>query len=95
MIKDCPFLNRNIKLLPCQKDRVVRLHKQGWNNYMLAWQFNVSRQLIILTIHPDRLERARMQRLSKGSRYYKTQENSQNIKNHRAYLKELGLKKKK
>lgn len=63
---DSPFLDRRVKLLPCQKEMVVFWYKQGHSMRSLAKMFHVSRGLIALVIHPERLERILEMRHARG-----------------------------
>ena len=95
MIKDCPFLNRNIKLLPCQRERVKALWETGnYSQSNLANMFNVSRPLITLILDDKQMERTITNRRAKGNKYYDTKENTDNTRNFRAYQKLLGIKRK-
>ena len=95
MIKDCPFLNRNIKLLPCQKERIKRLWETGnYSQSNLAKMFNVSRPLITLVLDAEQMERTLSKRKAKGSMYYTTKRNTEQARNFRAYQKSLGIKRK-
>jgi hypothetical protein len=70
---DCPFFDKRVKLLPCQKEMVLYYHQQGFSQRKLAKMFNVSRRLIIFTIHPERLAKNLEARRDRGGTmaYYK------------------------
>jgi transposase len=85
---DCPFLDRRTKLLPCQKERVLMLSKEGYSQRKLAAMFNVSRRLITFIIDPKKKERNYQCRLVNGgsSQYYVGGEEwAKTIKEHRTY----------
>ena len=50
----CPFLDRRTKLLPCQKERMLLLHKEGLSQRKLASVFNVSRRLVQFVTCPEK-----------------------------------------
>jgi hypothetical protein len=88
---DCPFLRRNTKLLPCQKEMVVYWGKRGASQRQLARMFNVSRRLIQFILNPEshkkNLERRR--ELGGSKIYYKKEQHTKAIREHREYKKTL------
>jgi len=92
---DCPFLRKNTKLLPCQKEMVMYWGKQGASQRRLAKMFNVSRRLIQFILNPEshkkNLERRR--ELGGSKIYYKKDKHTKAIREHRQYKKELLTKK--
>lgn len=92
---DCPFLRKNTKLLPCQKEMVMYWGKQGASQRKIAKMFNVSRRLIQFILNPEshkkNLERRR--ELGGSKIYYKKDKHTKAIREHRQYKKELLTKK--
>lgn len=89
---DCPFLDRRVKLLPCQKERMLRLHKLGYSQRKLAAVFNVSRRLVTFVLDPDKKERDLANRERRGGTmaYYKGGEDwARQIREHRRYKYKL------
>ena len=85
---DNPFLDRRCKLLPCQKERMVALWKQGESQRALARMFNVSRRLVQYTCMPDKLEKHKENYHARGGwkQYYKGGEEwAEVMKEHRKY----------
>jgi hypothetical protein len=88
---DCPFLRKNTKLLPCQKEMVVYWGKRGASQRRLANMFNVSRRLIQFILNPDAHKKNLERRHERGGSkmYYKKDEHTKAIREHRQYKKEL------
>lgn len=90
----CPFLDRRTKLLPCQKERMIMLHNQGYSQRKLAFIFSVSRRLVqFITCPAKKLKDLENRRDRGGSMiYYKGGEEWNKImREHRKY-KHLLLK---
>lgn len=56
---DCPFMDKRVKWLPCQKERCFMLHTQGVNISQLSKIFKVSRRSIMFELFPERREKSR------------------------------------
>jgi transposase len=84
IIKD-PFLDKRVKLLPCQKEMVLYYRAQGWSQRELARHFNVSRRLITLVTDPEKQKRNLERRMERGghSQYYSTEKNNAYMRKHR------------
>ena len=54
---DSAFIDKRVKLLPCQKEMVVYWTKQGLSQRQLAKMFNVSRRLITFIQDPKKKEK--------------------------------------
>ena len=54
---DSAFIDKRVKLLPCQKEMVVYWTKQGLSQRQLARMFNVSRRLITFIQDPKKKEK--------------------------------------
>lgn len=89
-IKD-PFLTKSVRLLPCQKERVIDLYNIGYSINGLSRLFKVSKRLIQFIIFPDRKEKAKMlfAERQKTKRYYNKEKHKTATKKHRRYKKEL------
>jgi hypothetical protein len=89
---ECPFLDRRIKLLPCQKERMLHLRDLGYSQRKLAFVFNVSRRLVQFVIDPDKKEKDLQNRRDRGGTmiYYKGgKEWNETMKKHRTYKHKL------
>lgn len=82
-----PFLDKRSKLIPCQKEMIVKLSKEGWSQRKLAERFNVSRRLIQFIIDPKKLEECYQKRVERGGskKYYIKEKHTEAIRNHRRY----------
>jgi hypothetical protein len=68
---NCPFFDKRVKLLPCQKERLILLYKNGTSQRKLAKIFNVSRRLIQFIIFPEKKVRdLELRELRGGSKHY-------------------------
>ena len=89
---DCPFFDRRVKLLPCQKERMVYLHKLGYSQRKLASLFQVSRRLVQFTTDPQKKVKDLANRRDRGGTmvYYKGgKEWSETMKVHRNHKNQL------
>jgi hypothetical protein len=80
---DSPFLDRRVKLLPCQRERCFVLHHEdGLGIRPLSRMFKVSRRLVQFICYPERQAKSLEQRADKGGSmaYYSADK-------HRAYMK--------
>jgi transposase len=85
---ESPFLDRRVKLLPCQKERMKLLWEQGTSQRELAKMFNVSRRLVQFTCMPEKLEECKQKREERGGwrQYYKGGEEwAETQRDHRKY----------
>lgn len=85
---ECPFLDKRIKLLPCQKERMINLHKTGYSQRKLATLFNVSRRLVQFVTCPEKKVKDLQNRLDRGGTkiYYKGGEEwAKTMSRHRKY----------
>jgi hypothetical protein len=89
---DCPFFDRRIKLLPCQKERMIYLHGLGYSQRKLASIFQVSRRLVQFTTDPSKKVKDLANRRDRGGTmvYYKGgNEWSETMKAHRKHKYQL------
>jgi transposase len=85
---DSPFLDRRVKLLPCQREMVLYWTKQGLSQRNLAKMFKVSRRLITFIQDPKKKEKDLANRAARGGTmiYYKGGEEwAATMKDHRRY----------
>lgn len=87
---DSPFLDRRVKLLPCQKEMVVSLHSRGASINGIARMYGVSKRLIQFIIFPERLAENLKRRQERGGykAYYKKDYHTAKIREHRRYKHE-------
>ena len=89
---DCPFFDKRVKLLPCQKERMVYLHKLGYSQRKLASIFQVSRRLVQFITCPEKKVKDLQNRRDRGGSmaYYKGgKEWSETMKAHRKHKHDL------
>jgi hypothetical protein len=89
---DCPFFDKRVKLLPCQKERMVHLHKLGYSQRKLASIFQVSRRLVQFITCPEKKVKDLENRRDRGGSmiYYKGGEEwNKTTREHRKYKHEL------
>lgn len=83
---DSPFLDKRVKLLPCQKEMVLYWTKQGLSQRKIATMFKVSRRLITFIQDPKKKEKDLENRIARGGSmiYYKGGEEwNETMKKHR------------
>ncbi len=88
---DSPFLDRRVKLLPCQREMVIYWTKQGLSQRKIAKMFSVSRRLITFIQDPKKKERDLQNRKDRGGSmiYYKGgSEWAETMRDHRRYKHE-------
>lgn len=81
-----PFLDKRVKLLPCQREMVLYWTNQGLSQRKLAKMFNVSRRLITFIQDPEKKKRDLENREARGGSkaYYKGgKEWAETMKRHR------------
>jgi transposase len=82
------FMDRRIKLLPCQKEMVIFWTEKGLSQRKIAKMFNVSRRLITFIQDPSKKEKDLKNRAERGGSkiYYKGgKEWAETMKEHRRY----------
>jgi hypothetical protein len=85
---DCPFLDRRIKLLPCQKEMIHHWYKIGTSITKISKIFNVNKRLIQFELFPERKMKNLSDRRKRGGTmiYYKGgKEWAETMKIHRNY----------
>jgi len=84
-ILDSPFLDGRVKLLPCQRERLIRYHGYGCSQRHLARIFNISRRLVQFTTNEEMLKRNKQAYYERGGWkiYYDRQEHNNAMKFHR------------
>lgn len=85
-IKD-PFLDKRIKLLPCQKYMVNWWFIQGESIGGISKRFKVSKRLVQFILFPERYEDNLKCREIRGGweQYYNKKQHSEAVKKHRGY----------
>ena len=88
---DDPFLDRRVKLIPCQREMVLYWHERGTSIRAIARMFHVDRRTIEFVIYPERLTRNKELRQDRGGSkiYYKKERHTVAMKNHRHYKNEI------
>lgn len=83
---DSEFLDKRVKLLPCQKEMVLYWTERGLSQRSIAKMFRVSRRLITFIQDPKKKERDLQNRKERGGSkiYYKGGEDwNLTMKKHR------------
>jgi hypothetical protein len=88
---DTPFMDRRVKMLPCQKEQVPVLHSRGASIHSIARMYRVNKRLIQFILFPDRQKLNLQHRRDRGGSqiYYNRIEHNAAIKEHRDYKKEI------
>jgi transposase len=89
---DSPFLDKRVKLLPCQREMVMYWTERGLSQRKIAAMFKVSRRLITFIQDPEKKKRDLQNRADRGGSkiYYKGgQEWNDTMKRHRTRKHEL------
>jgi hypothetical protein len=89
---DSPFLDKRVKLLPCQKEMILYWTKEGLSQRKIAAMFKVSRRLITFIQDPKKKEKDLENRAARGGSmaYYKGGEEwNETMKKHRRRKNEL------
>ncbi len=89
-IKD-PFLDRRVKLLPCEKDEIKKLHKEGASIHSLARSYDVCRRTIGFIVYPERKKRDLELRRDRGGSmaYYKKEKHAAYMRGHRKHKQKV------
>jgi predicted transcriptional regulator len=69
-VKGCPFLDRNIRMLPCQKERALEMAKDGISNRRLARIFGVTPTTIQYLKNPEAYEAMKRRAAEVWREYY-------------------------
>lgn len=85
------FLDKRVKLLDCQKERIVALHSTGKSIKELAAMFNVSNRLVEFTIYPERKAENLNRRKERGGwkQYYTKENHKEAAQRYRRHKKEV------
>jgi len=81
-----PFMDRRVKLLPCQKEMVLWWHNErGESQRKLAKRFGVSRRTITFVLDPDKHKENLKRREERGGsmQYYDREKHCEYMKTHR------------
>jgi hypothetical protein len=86
------FLKRNVKLLPCQKDRIFKMHhSENFGINQLGRMFKVNKRSIQFICYPERAERNKQLREDRGGskKYYNREKHTEAVKSLREYKKQV------
>lgn len=89
---DCPFLDRRVKLIPCQIEMVHFWYQRGESINGIARMFNVDKRLIQFELFLERKDRNVKLRADRGGSkiYYKGGEEwNETMREHRRYKHKL------
>lgn len=87
-----PFMDRRIKLIPCQREMVHWWYKQGTSINKIAKIFGVNKRLIQFELFPERKQKNIQDRQDRGGTmvYYKGGDKwAETVREHRNYKKKL------
>jgi hypothetical protein len=82
-----PTLDRRVKLLPSDKEKIKKLHQEGIPIREITRRYKVSRRLIQFILFPERL--AKINYPGHWKKYYKKEKQTIAIRKHRRYKQEL------
>lgn len=84
---DCPFLDRRVKLIPCQVEMVKHWYKKGESINGISRLFKVNKRLIQFILFPERKKKNLQDREARGGtmQYYNREEHNDSMKDHRRY----------
>ena len=82
---ESPFLDKRCKMLPCQKERMIRLNQEGMSQRKLASMFNVSRRLVQFILDPEKQKKNVEVREARGGsmQYYDKQKHTDSMRKYR------------
>jgi hypothetical protein len=81
------FLDRRVKLLECQKERIKAMHSEGHSITSLGKMFHVNKRLVQFVLFPERQKKNVKDRNARGgsAQYYVKEEHTEAIREHRRY----------
>lgn len=81
------FIDRRIKMLPCQKEMAITLYSRGASINSIARMYNVNKRLIQFILFPERKALNDQHRRDRGGSkiYYKKDYHNEKMKEHRRY----------
>jgi hypothetical protein len=86
------FLDRRVKLLPCQRERIHQMyHNEGVGIRHLSRVFNVNKRLIQFICFPERQKKNLELREDRGgsSQYYDRLKHRESMADHRSYKRQI------
>lgn len=85
-IKD-NFLDRRVKMLPCQKEMAITLYNRGASINGIARMYKVNKRLIQFLLFPERKEKNLQDRRDRGGSkaYYNKNYHNTKMREHRKY----------
>ena len=87
-----PFLKRNVKILPCQREMIPFMYARGGcSQRSLARMYQCSRRLITFILDPQKKVKDLENRRVRGGSviYYNKEKHTKAIREHRDYKKEV------
>ena len=86
-----PFLDRRIKMLPCQKENVIRMFNRGASINSISRMYKVNKRLIQFIIYPERQSECLKRRQERGGTkmYYDKEKHNAATKEYRKHKKEI------
>lgn len=84
---DDPFLDRRVKMLPCQKEMAITLYNRGASINGIARMYKVNKRLIQFLLFPERKELNLQHRRDRGGTkiYYNKEYHAAKMREHRRY----------
>lgn len=81
------FLDRRVKLLNCQQERLKKMHADGVSIHALASIFHISRRSVQFILFPERKEANLLARKQRGghTQYYNREDWAGIMREHRKY----------
>jgi hypothetical protein len=89
---DCPFFDKRVKLLPCQREMVHYWYGIGTSITKISKIFNVNKRLIQFELFPERKLKNMQHRMDRGGSmaYYKGGKDwADTMKRHRGHKYEV------
>ena len=85
------FLDRRVKMLPCQKEMAISMYSRGASIRAIAKMYRVDKRLIQFLLFPERKEKNLQDRKVRGGSkiYYKKDYHNAKIREHRRYKHEI------
>src|SRR3990167_550193 len=82
-----PFLNRRVRMLPCQKEMAKYWHEKEMPIRAIARMFRVNKRTIQFLLFPERHQKNLADRKARGGSkiYYKREYHNNAMKSHRRY----------
>lgn len=84
---DDAFIDKRVKLLPCQREMIHYLHDKGSSINSLARLFKVSKRLVQFELFPERKKKNLADRELRGGamQYYNREKHNEYMRKHRQH----------